>query len=208
MYERVQKGTYWNVLCAQQSLFAVLLFHFSQWRRKFFFPLCKHCIFIFFQWDGGYEGKNRFSHFPFYTESQAGLLGGRFHRCWVTMAITMDIFSQQGRWISMKALWADIQPHYSPSRERKRVLCWDPGEMEQVFKSRNESWKKNSQSLCPAFPGTDGHINKSAAFSLPANSMWSTTELSRDKFSKPLLNNMKMFSLEKAFSLCWSPHGS
>lgn len=56
------------------------------------------------------------------------------------------------------------------------------------------------------FPGTAGYINRSAVFSLPASSTRSSTELSRDKFSKPVLNNMKMFSLEKTFTAYADPH--
>lgn len=56
------------------------------------------------------------------------------------------------------------------------------------------------------FPGTAGYINTSAVFSLPASSTRSSTELSRDKFSKIMLSNMKMFSLGKTFTVYADPH--
>lgn len=66
--------------------------------------------------------------------------------------------------------------------------------------------KEFFQSFCPVFSGTAGYMNRSAAFSLAANSPWSSVELSRDKFSKSILSNIKMFSLEKAFTAYADPH--
>lgn len=66
--------------------------------------------------------------------------------------------------------------------------------------------KKSFQSFCSVFPGTAGFINRSAVFNSPPNSTQSNTELSRDKFPKPILSNMKMFSLEKTFTAYPDPH--
>lgn len=150
------------------------------WREKHVFP-CS-----FFYWIPSWVFREVFADAEWQWQSQ-----------WIYLV------SKEGRDLRKFCEWTFLQ-------EGERGCCvWVLQKRSKYLKVGTNSEKKKKelfQSFCPVFSGTAGYINRSAAFSLPAISTWSNTELSRDKFSESIVGNMKMFSLEKAFTVYADPH--